>query len=707
MIKLFQAEDRLFSSNGDKIIQATKCKVHKEDNGEFYLELECNLEYIDFIKQNNILVVNTPRGDQAFRIDNVEQTRSKIKTKAYHIFYDSENYLIEDSYVVDKNCNDALNHLNDATDNQSPFTMTSNINNVNSYRCVRTSLCEAIKVVLERWGGHLVRDNFNIQILDEIGQDNGVVVRYGKNLKNIVANYNWNDVVTKLMPVGKDGLLLDEKYIYSETQYAIPYTKTISFTQDINEEDYQENGVLNESEYINALKEDLRVQAVEYITKSQFPSVNYTLNANLEKVSDIGDTIEVIDEVLDINIMTHLIAYDYDCILGKYTELQFGNFTQKLNGLVDNINTRVQKEVDEKNESLKITLRDELEVATDKIWNALGSSYVIYDGDKILILDQLPKEEAVNVIMINSGGIGFSNNGINGTFRSAWTIDNKLNMENINVINLTADLIKGGTLKLGGYNDQSGKLELYNEDNNEIGELTKNGLKMYGVDGSYVLINNEVGFSGYDFNNNRIFWADKDTFHMQNADIQSGILLNDRVKIIPISQYAEDGINIQGYGVGFVSISTEDNAKITENRIILNKVEHYLTENPGSIDPNMQEYMDQFTNIYLKVIMNANYDFSNYSPVFKINYSWNPYGNTEDWDEDMTEYYDVDGVIASSSSMTYTNNVYSKTYYIKYPCGAVGRYGKIWVNSIYAQLTEELATEEVPITNYEIVSDLT
>lgn len=63
---------------------------------------------------------------------------------------------------------------------------------------------------------------------------------YGKNIVNIKADEYWNDVCTKIMPVGKDGLLLPEKRLtYREDIYDIPYTKVISFDQsDINSEDY-------------------------------------------------------------------------------------------------------------------------------------------------------------------------------------------------------------------------------------------------------------------------------------------------------------------------------------------------------------------------------------------------------------------------------------------------------------------------------------
>lgn len=533
MIKLFSSTDTLFISNGDKTIIPTKAKVHKEDNGAFYLDLETGLEYVNDLVQGNIIVAPTPQGEQAFRLSNPEKTKSKIKVKAYHVYYDSKNYLIADSYVVDKNCNDALDHLNSATDNLSPFTTLSDIANVNSFRCVRKSLYEAINTVIERWGGHLVRDNFNIKVMASIGQDNGVTVRYAKNLKDITCIENWDNVVTKLMPVGKDGLLLPEQYIYSEIQYPIPYTKTVSFTQEINEDDYKdEEGNLDQEAYQNALIEDLREQATTYITNNSIPQINYTLKANLEKITDIGDVIEVIDERIGVDITTNLISYDYDCILGKYTELEFGNFTQKLSNLLGTITSSTSNAINEANNNIIITLGDELQIAQEKIWNALGSSYCIYEGDKILVVDTLPKEEATNVLMINNGGIGFSQTGINGTFNSAWTIDGTLNMQQINVINLTADLIKGGTLKLGSNLNQNGQLEVYDEANNLIAELNKNGLKMYGADGSYILMNNDVGFSGYDAENNKIYWVDKDEFHMKKSVVEEEITLCNKLRFI-------------------------------------------------------------------------------------------------------------------------------------------------------------------------------
>ena len=554
MIKLFNSTDTLFSSNGDKIIIPTKAKVHKEDNGNYYLDLETNLDYINDIAQGNIVVANTPQGDQAFRISNVTSTRKKITAKCYHVFYDSKNYLIQDSYVVDKDCNDALDYLNSFTDTTSPFTTISDITSINSFRCVRKSLYEAIQTIIDRWGGHLVRDNWTIKIMSSIGKDNGVTIRYGKNLKSITCEANWDNVVTKLMPVGKDGILLNaldntqDVYVYSGVSYDIPFTKTVSFNQSINSEDYE-----TEAEYQQALVDDLRIQAEDYVNINCYPKLNYTIKANVEKITDIGDVIEVDDERLGVTLLTNVISYDYDCILEKYTELEFGNFTQKLSNLMSSISTSTQNAITEANQDIQITLSSELQEAQDKIWNALSSSYVIYEGDKILIVDTLPKEDATNVIMINNGGIGFSQTGINGNFQSAWTIDNVLNMEQINVINLTANLIKGGTLKLGSNLNQNGNIEVYDVANNLIAELNNNGLKMYGADGSYVLMNNTVGFAGYDRLGNQIYWVNGDEFHQKKSVIEEEITLCNKVRFIPITLYDSNN-NITNDGIGLVNV---------------------------------------------------------------------------------------------------------------------------------------------------------
>lgn len=542
MLRVFQSTDKDFTSNGDIVLLPAKAKVTKKDNGDYYLDLEASTKYADYLTSGRIIVADTPQGAQAFRISDVTKKSTKVSLKAWHVFYDSKNYLIADSYVVDMTANSALDHLNEATEPKSEFVTISDVQTIDSFRCVRKSLYEAIQTVIERWGGHLVRDNFRIELRQSIGADNGVTVRYRKNLKELTCKYDWSSVVTKLLPVGKDGILLNDQdpsasiYVESEQKWDIPFTKTVSFSQSsIEKDDYGSD----ETVYRKALVDDLRRQAQDYVNANCVPKVNYTLKANLERVTDIGDTVEVIDERLGVHILTSVIGFTYDCILGKYSEVEFGNFTKTLSGLAGTLQSSAQSAAQS---TVNSAIQGVTDTVTQTITQSMGASYVIYDGSKIMVLDTLPKEEAHNVILINDNGIAFSRNGIAGTFDSAWGIDGTMNMQNINVINFVADLIKGGTLKLGGTENGNGVMEVRSAGGSLLGQLDKDGLRMWANDGSRIEINASQGLVGYDAQGNATYGVTDGVFYMANGYINSSLAIGGLMKMVPIQTNASTGI---------------------------------------------------------------------------------------------------------------------------------------------------------------------
>ena len=157
--------------------------------------------------------------------------------------------------------------------------------------------------------------------------------------------------------------------------------------------------------------------------------------------------------------------------------------------------------------------------------------------------------------MINAAGIGFSNTGVNGEFTTAWTIDGTFNAQAVNIINLTADLIKGGTLKLGSLLNQSGKIEVYDEANTLICTIDKNGVIMYASNGSYVVLNQNVGLVGYDSTGEPIYWVSGDSFNMSKAVVEQEITLCNKVRFLPM-QIAEDGVVVND-GIGLVGYYEE------------------------------------------------------------------------------------------------------------------------------------------------------
>ena len=544
MLRVFGTNDRIFETNGDVILKSLKARVHEADNGDYYLDLQTGIEYADYIKEGCIVVANTPGGDQAFRISNPEKTRTKISAKAWHVFYDARNMMIADVDVENKKCGVALAQINAATDVLSPFATSSDVQTAGSLHIIRQSLYEAVQRVLETYGGHIVRDNYSFAVVENIGQDRGVEVRYAKNLKEITCVEKWDDVVTKLLPVGKDGIMLnalDERadiYVYAPRQYDIPYTRSVTFSQSLNRDDYPDD-----LSYQRALVEDLSRQAQEYVASHSLPSVNYSLRANVE-VGGIGDVIHVIDKRLGVNMLTRVISYEYDCQLSRFIELEFGDFQPTLSGLVGNITSSVDKTMGKALTAVSDSLTQDIKTQTGAIWGTLEGSYVIFEGSRLYVVDALPKTAAQYVIMVDSAGVSISDSGINGTYRTVWSIDGTLDLSQVDVTGLIADMIVGGVLRIGS----DTALEVRGGDNELIARMDERGLDIYGRDGSYLVLNRQDGIVGYDRLGEKTFWVTNGEFHQRKNVAEEEITICNRVRFLQIMAGDHNGVGLVSLG---------------------------------------------------------------------------------------------------------------------------------------------------------------
>ncbi len=544
MIRVYDATVTQFLNNGIKALNPLFAEITKVDNGDYYIELEDMLENLEYYQKGMIIRADTPWGTQGFRCDNPIIKNNRISCKAWHLFYDSKNYIINEAYATNKNCNDALNHYNSNTDIPSPFTVISNIATPKSTVVVRKSLFQVFTDLANEYSGHWERDNFNFGIKSSIGQDRGVVLAYNKNITDIKVEENWDNVCTKILPyvkVDEQEITLDEIYVETdENLYDVPYTKVVEFQYE------EKDGEVAPSS-VSGWHTWLHNEAYKYLEANKLPQVNYSVSAKLDNISDVGDKIRVKHPKCRVDIFTNVISVKYDVIAERYTAVEFGNFKKTIKNLVDEVASVVKADIEIKTTNSNALLTAELEEATSAINSVLSGSNVINNGNEILIVDKVPKEEALYCLKINSAGIGFSNTGIYGTFNSAWTIDGTLNMQAINVINLTASLIKGGTLTLGGANNSSGTVELYDNSNKLTALMDKEGLTVYAQNGDYVKLNAEVGFAGYNKDGTKIFWADGDVFRMRNAEVENEIKIAGKIKIVPVST----GENV---GVGFVAL---------------------------------------------------------------------------------------------------------------------------------------------------------
>lgn len=447
MIKIFNANDRDFSTAGNIIIEPIKCIEYKKKslNG-WYIEVEIPIKYKEYISKDKLCVVKTKSklNPQAFRIgEDIECSTRKIKFQADHVMFDAKDYVLLDVRPTEQNGLNALNYINERTDNLSPFSIYSNVENVNTAYFIRKNLLEAWTTIEEKWGGVFDADNWNISFLTSFGNDNGETIVYGKNMQGFDIYEDWSSVCTKLLPVGYDGLLLPETYLESDVQYEKPYTRVVDFQTNLETEEQTEEKLL----------EELRQNAEAYLEENKVPKVSYTIISNVNQTLEIGDTIKVLHPF--VNLFTEVLEYEYDIILEKVKSLTFGNYNRDVKTKFDNIKNSITQ-INQALSKQEITINTQ----TNLINMLNKNGYVYIDDNEILILDTLPKENAKNVWRFGLGGIGFSSNGYEGPFETAITMDGKINADFITTGTMAVDRIESLANFINSTNSSISKIEL-------------------------------------------------------------------------------------------------------------------------------------------------------------------------------------------------------------------------------------------------------
>lgn len=347
MIQLYKRENTNYSNNGDYILQPTSCTLEQKINDTWILTLEYPFseteEYNEIINEAVIAVPTTTSEKQLYRIYNTEKTDDGITALARPIFLDSAN----DTMLLDVRptlCTGkvALDKMCAGT----KYTADSDIIDTNTAYYVRKNLIEAIasedeQSFLNRWGGEMDYDNFKIIVNKKLGSDKGVRVTFGKNLQSITETINFDNVVTRILPIAYNGYTLESNnpYVNSEkiNNYAVIRTKVIEYSDVKLKEDCSgdETGYYN----LTLLRAELvRRCNLEYENGIDLPVANYIVNmvdlaqteeykdyAILEKVQ-LGDTVHCKNERLNIETSARAISISYDCINRRINNIELGDF---------------------------------------------------------------------------------------------------------------------------------------------------------------------------------------------------------------------------------------------------------------------------------------------------------------------------------------------------------------------------------------------
>ncbi|MGE8013226.1 phage tail spike protein [Bacillus mycoides] len=465
MIILYKSNETDFTHNGIGVLDKHiyNATVEEELNGLFAFTFSYPLFAPHGLEIDgmSIIKVPTPDGDQLFRVVNPKPSMGELTVQCYHIFYDLTENLIEDIFIQTTNGNGAMNRLAGGGQYKHPFTFYSDIPTIASARIVRKNPVEAMldtsldNSFVNRWGGELKRDNFDVKMLKSRGMDRGVVIQHKKDLLGYEGNVDWKSPITRIMPQGFDGLFLPEKYVDSSliNKYPHPKIRVVEFKHikaAIGENADDEDAVPLEEAYKllrQAAKDMFAIQKVDQpkaTYKVEFQELSQTEEykdyAILQRVY-MGDIVTVEHVEDNIDIQAKVIAYKYDPIKKEYINLTIGNFKENF--------TDMAGKVDQMHDELKDMPGSILDAAKENATNLINSGFgghVRIYPDRILIMDTKSEMTASKVWQWNINGLGYSSTGVKGPYETAITYDGRIVADFITAGTLAGNLIKGGEI---------------------------------------------------------------------------------------------------------------------------------------------------------------------------------------------------------------------------------------------------------------------
>lgn len=354
MIQIYSPGNTDYDQNGDMPIFPTKAEISATLNGTWQLNLEHPIDKSGrwkYIQEDAVVKLPSFNRDQLFRIREKKKASSGITATAEPIFMDSMyDCFLSDIRPTAKNGQEALDIM---TAPNAKYSGKSNITKRTTAYYEYKNLIEAINgdddnSFINRWGGEILFNNFEITINERVGGDYGVTLQYGKNIQKngITESVDMTSIVTRIYPKAYNGYKLSGSgYVDSPLINSYPIVKVATITfDDVKmaedaQEDDEENGVTicnSQAELDTALRKKCNEQFSSGIDK---PSVNITADmvllqntrqyknyAVLEQVS-LGDTIHCRHTKLGITTDARVISLKYDSIKQKVTYVELGDFT--------------------------------------------------------------------------------------------------------------------------------------------------------------------------------------------------------------------------------------------------------------------------------------------------------------------------------------------------------------------------------------------
>ncbi|WP_179134391.1 phage tail tip lysozyme, partial [Enterococcus villorum] len=468
-------------------------EINRVLNGQyrFYGNYSRNGQYRSYLKKGNFLKAKVPDGSwQYFEIYNIKKNLTSVSVTARHIgFMANKNFIVE-SFTSNGNGTQIMNSLKNNLAFKQKFNYLSNVGTTHQFTAKQVAPVEAIigsnngnQNLTGVASAELDMDNYNLNLVKQIGADNGFHIDFGVNLESIEEEIDEESIVNSLFLVGG---VPDNDYDQDKEPISYGYLEVAGVTDENRRIGKRENVDCKTIDELikwgKTLFDNDRIHEPKATHQVSMVSLEHTLEYGemYRKLSTLsfGDVAHVRAKELDIEIKERVVEYTYFPTLGKYKDLVLGNDLSLYTSTVNSQTQELKKKIDNRTETLVQNVLN----ATAWITGNSGG-HVVFRPEKapseILIMDTDNVASAKRVWRWNLNGLGYSDNGVNGPFGIAITSKGEIVADFIKVGTINAEVFEtsfnayGDVLKL-----VKGTLQIWNE-NKKIMELTKKGMEFW------------------------------------------------------------------------------------------------------------------------------------------------------------------------------------------------------------------------------------
>lgn len=296
------------------------------------------------------IIEKTQLREQPFRIYKISTSlKDGVTVNARHLFYDLADNLMEDYKPEGAAASEVAAQILAKCKTPSGFVMHCQMTTTGTAEWTQKNPVEALlgdESLADTWKAELSRDWWDIYAIDRVGVDRPVTIREKKNLKGFSLEKDESDVITRLVPVGKnkdgDPLYLPEGYI--DSQYINDYANPKWGVLEVSDASVGSKGKdkLTTDEAYAKMREaaqkefDAGCDMAALTVDVDFVQIGDTVEgrdvAELNNMY-IGDGVWVISPTTGVKMQARITDYTFDCIARRYTQMTLGTVSAMLDSV--------------------------------------------------------------------------------------------------------------------------------------------------------------------------------------------------------------------------------------------------------------------------------------------------------------------------------------------------------------------------------------